>query len=126
VPWLPISDLLRSYCQIDSRDDYPAIREKVTTRLDALGPDLDAIRPAVLSLLDVAVDDSEWATLDPAQRRRATLDGVRQLLLRESQRQPVLLAFEDLHWIDSESQALLDALVEALPAKHLSISSTRF
>ena len=53
--------------------------------------------------------------LDPPQRRRRTLDAVKRLLLRESQDQPLLLVFEDLHWIDSETQALLDGLVESLP-----------
>ena len=41
------------------------------------------------------------------------------MLLRESQVQPLLLVFEDLHWIDSETQALLDSLVESLPTARL-------
>ncbi len=53
--------------------------------------------------------------LDPPRRRAATLDAVRRLVLRESQERPLLLVFEDLHWIDAETQALLDSLVEALP-----------
>jgi tetratricopeptide (TPR) repeat protein len=72
-----------------------------------------------LSLLDVPSDDPEWPSLDPLQRRRRTLDAVKRLLLRESQRQPLLLVFEDLHWIDSETQAVLDGLVESLPAAQL-------
>ena len=43
----------------------------------------------------------------------------KQLLIRESQVQPLLVVFEDLHWIDSETQALLDGLVESLPAARL-------
>ena len=50
-----------------------------------------------------------------AQRRQRTLDAVKRLLLRESQVQPLLVVFEDLHWIDAETQALLDGLVESLP-----------
>src|SRR5262249_31096605 len=53
--------------------------------------------------------------LDPLQRRRRTLEALKHILLRESQVQPVLLVFEDLHWIDSETQAVLDMLVESLP-----------
>ena len=64
-------------------------------------------------------DDPAWEALDPPQRRRRTLDAVKRLLLRESQVQPLLVVFEDLHWIDSETQALLDALVESLPAARL-------
>ena len=75
--------------------------------------------PVLLSLLQVPVDDPAWTALDPLQRRQRTLDAVRQLLLREARAQPLLVVFEDLHWIDSESQALLDALVESLPVTQL-------
>ena len=60
-----------------------------------------------------------WQALDPAQRRQRTLDAVKRLLLRESQVQPLLLVFEDLHWIDTETQALLDSLVESLPTARM-------
>ena len=62
---------------------------------------------------------SRWQAIDPPQRRRHTHDAVRRLLLRESQRQPLCLVFEDLHWIDAETQAVLDGLVESLPAARL-------
>ena len=64
-------------------------------------------------------DDAAWAALDPPQRRQRTLDAVKRLLLRESQVQPLLLVFEDLHWIDAETQALLDSLVESLPTARM-------
>ncbi len=57
--------------------------------------------------------------MDPSQRRQLTLDAVKRLLLRESQVQPLLLLVEDLHWIDTETQALLDSLVESLPTTRL-------
>ena len=56
-----------------------------------------------------------WHALDPPQRRQRTLEAIKRLLLRESQVQPLLVVFEDLHWIDSETQAPLDSLVESLP-----------
>jgi tetratricopeptide (TPR) repeat protein len=80
---------------------------------------LRSILPAVLALLDVPVDEADWQRLDPSQRRQRTLEAVTRLLLRESQVQPVLLVFEDLHWIDAETQALLDSLVESLPTARL-------
>ena len=75
--------------------------------------------PAFLALLDVPVDDAAWSALDPPQRRQRTLDAVKRLLLRESQVQPLLVVFEDLHWIDGETQAFLDSLVESLPAARM-------
>jgi predicted ATPase len=67
----------------------------------------------------VPVEDHRWETLDPPQRRQRTLDAVRRLLLRESQVQPLLVVFEDLHWIDAETQAALDRLAESLPTARL-------
>src|SRR2546428_345315 len=64
-------------------------------------------------------EDPQWHACDPPQRRRRTLEAIKHLLLRESQVQPLLLVFEDLHWIDSETQALLDSLVESLPTARL-------
>ena len=116
---LPIVDLLRGYFAIDPRDDSGTVREKVRSRTLALDAQLEHVVPAVLSLLSVPVGDPAWERLEPARRRQRTLDGVRHLLLRESQRQALLLVFEDLHWIDTETQALLDGLIESLPAARL-------
>ena len=80
---------------------------------------LEPTLPALLALLDVPVDDAAWQTLDPGQRRQRTLDAVKRLLLREARQQPLLVIFEDLHWIDGETQALLDGLVDSLVSARL-------
>ena len=115
TPYLPVIDLMKSYFQIETRDDARKIWEKVSGKLLTLDKALELTLPAFLALLDVAVEDPEWRELDPPQRRRRTLDAVKRLLLKESQVQPLLLVFEDLHWIDSETQALLDSLIASLP-----------
>ncbi|HEV8437300.1 MAG TPA: adenylate/guanylate cyclase domain-containing protein, partial [Methylomirabilota bacterium] len=112
--YLPVIDLLKGYFKIGDRDDYREMRAKVLGRVLDLDRSLESLLPPLLALLDVPVDDLAWQNLDPPQRRQRTLDAVKLLLLRESQGQPLLLVFEDLHWIDAESQALLDSLVEIL------------
>jgi class 3 adenylate cyclase/tetratricopeptide (TPR) repeat protein len=116
MAYLPVIDLLKSYFRIEGHDDGERIREKVTGKLLARDRQLEPWLPALLSLLDVPVDDPQWERLDPAQRRQQVLDGIRRLLLHESQIRPVLIFVEDLHWIDSETQALLDGLIESLPS----------
>ncbi len=113
--YLPVIEALKSYCGIEARDDQRQMRGKLIGKLLALDRTLEAMLPPLLALLDLSAEDSGWEELDPSQRRRLTLDAVRRLLLRESQEQPLLLVFEDLHWIDGETQALLDSLVESLP-----------
>src|SRR5215475_13152101 len=117
--YLPVLDLLKSYFQIDPQDDTRRIREKVTGKLLTLDRALEPMLPALLALLEVPVEDPQWQAFDPPQRRRRTLEAVKHLLLRESQVQPLCLMFEDLHWIDAETQALLDSLVESLPTARL-------
>ncbi len=117
--YLPVIDLLKGYFKIGNRDSDREIREKVTGKLLTLDRTLEPTIPALLALLDVPVEDASWQGLEPPQRRQRTLEAVKRLLLREAQVQPLLLVFEDLHWIDSEAQALLDGLVESLPTARL-------
>jgi class 3 adenylate cyclase/tetratricopeptide (TPR) repeat protein len=119
TPYFPIIDVLRHYCHIEEHDDTRTIRAKVTGQVLTLDPALQDMVPALLSLLDVLPENSLFLQLDPSQRRQRTLDALKWMFLRESQEQSLLLVFEDLHWIDSETQALLDSLVESLPTARL-------
>src|SRR5262245_33566597 len=117
--YLPVIDLLKGYFKIQDRDDVRTIRERVTGKVLTLDEGLKALLPALLALLDAESDDPAWQAMDPLQRRRATLDAVLRLILREAREQPLLVIFEDLHWIDSETQAFLDHLVESLGSARL-------
>jgi class 3 adenylate cyclase/tetratricopeptide (TPR) repeat protein len=117
--YLPVIALLKSYFGIQDRDELHEIRRKVVEKTLALDERLEPTLPAMLALLDIPVDDPTWHTLDPIQRRRRNIDAVKALLLREARKQPVLLIFEDLHWVDNETQELLDALVSALGSARL-------
>ena len=119
TPYFPVLDLLKRYVQVEDRDDTRTIQGRVTGQVLTLDAALQEMIPALLALLDALPEDSPFRTLDPPQRRRRTLDGLKRVLLRESQVQPLLLVFEDLHWIDTETQALLDGLVESLPTARL-------
>jgi predicted ATPase/class 3 adenylate cyclase len=114
APYHPIVEVLRGYFAIERRDEARSIREKVTGKVLALDRALEPALPALLALLDIPPGDGEWDHLEPLQRRYRTLDGVKRLLLRESQVQPLVLIVEDLHWIDTESQALLETLVDSV------------
>ena len=113
--WRPVIDLVRSYFRIEDRDDGRSMREKVTGKLLNLDRGLESLLTPLLALLDAPIDDAQWGRLDPPQRRARTLDACRRLLLREAQVQPLVVVFEDLHWIDHATQGFLDALVESLP-----------
>jgi class 3 adenylate cyclase len=119
TPYFPVLDLLKRYVHVEESDDLRTIRAKVTGQVLALDEALQDVIPVLLSLLDALPDDSPFLKLEPPQRRQRILEALKHLLLRESQVQPLLLVFEDLHWIDAETQALLDSLVESLPMARL-------
>jgi class 3 adenylate cyclase/tetratricopeptide (TPR) repeat protein len=123
--YAPVVQLLRVYFRIDGRDGPRAVREKVIGHpvSRAVGePSLSAL----LALLDVPVEDPHWTALEPLERRQRTLEAVTDLLLQESRVEPLILVFEDLHWIDRDSRAVLDHLVEHLAdARILLLASSR-
>jgi len=119
TPYFPVIDLIKRYTHVEEHDDAQTIRARVTGQVLALDECLQDTLPALLSLLDALPEDSPFMQLDPPQRRQRTLDALKRLVLRESYVQPLVLVFEDLHWIDSETQALLDSLVESLPTARL-------
>jgi class 3 adenylate cyclase len=119
TPYFPVADLLKRYCHVDDGDDVRTIRVKVTGQVLTLDETLQDTLPALLALLDAVQDDGPFLHLDPPQRRQRTLDGLRRVLLRASQAQPLLLVCEDLHWLDTETQAVLDRVGESLPTMPL-------
>jgi tetratricopeptide (TPR) repeat protein len=119
TPYFPVLDLLKRYVHVEEGDDMRTIRARVTGQVLTLDETLQEAIPALLALLDAVPEDSPFLKLEPPQRRQRTLEALKRVLLRESQVQPLLLVFEDLHWIDAETQALLDILVESLPTARL-------
>jgi class 3 adenylate cyclase/tetratricopeptide (TPR) repeat protein len=118
--FLPIARLLEVYFGLERGRSGAELRRQVTARLLSLDPALEAAVPAVLALLDLPVDrNSGWDALDPPLRRQRTHDAVSALLVRESETTPLVIVLEDLQWIDGETQATLDRLVDELPVSRL-------
>jgi predicted ATPase/class 3 adenylate cyclase len=112
--WLPVLELLRDYFGIKDVDDAAARREKVGVALAALDPSLNDARPYLFGLLGVVEGPDPLAQMDPQIKRQRTLDAIKRILLRECLNQPLVVIFEDLHWIDEQTQALLDLLTDSI------------
>lgn len=119
TPYFPVLDLLRRYCHLEEGDDARTIEARVTEQVLRLDATLQDTIPALLALLDALPADSAFRQLDAPQRRQHTHTALKRMLLRESQGQPLLLVVEDLHWLDTETQALLDSLGDSLPTARL-------
>jgi predicted ATPase len=124
--YLPVIELLKSYFRIEQQDDERARREKVAGKVVMLDRGLEDTLPYLFALLSIEEQPSPLAQMDPQIRRRRTFDALKKLLLRESLNQPLVLIFEDLHWIDGETQGFLDLLSESLAsAKILLLTNYR-
>src|SRR5262245_51232153 len=119
TPFLAIGDLLRRVFQIEDADTPPRVAEKVRETVVARHPELEPYLAPLLTLLDIPVDDPHWEKFDPPQRRQRMLEAVKRILVSESRIQPLLVVVEDLHWIDPQTQAVLDTLVASLPTARI-------
>jgi DNA-binding NtrC family response regulator/tetratricopeptide (TPR) repeat protein len=112
TPFFPVVELLKSLCRIEDMETPSEVRQRVT---GALPRDADgSVLAPILDLLRVLPLDDAFRDVDAGQRRKRTHDAVKQMFLSASLAQPLCLIIEDLHWIDSETQQVLDNLVQSI------------
>jgi class 3 adenylate cyclase/predicted ATPase len=112
--WLPVLGLLRGYFGILDADDPSSRSDKVRAALDALDSTLNELQPFLLGLLGIQQRPDPLVQMEGRAKKQGMLEAVIRILLRESVTQPLVLIFEDLHWIDGETQELLNDLVDAI------------
>src|SRR6202046_1882306 len=112
--YLPVIELLWNYFKIVSADDERTRREKVTGRVVALDRSLEDTLPYLFSLLSIVEGADPLAQMDGLLKKRRTLEAIKRILLRESLNQPLIVLFEDLHWIDEQTQELLNLLADSI------------
>ena len=117
--YLPIVELLKTYFQIQPQDDERQRREKVGGKVLMLERNLEDTLPYLFSLLGIEDQTSSLQQMDPQIRRRRTFEALKKLFVRESLNHPLILIFEDLHWIDTETQGFLDLLSESVASAKL-------
>jgi predicted ATPase len=118
-PYLPVIELLKSYFEISVEDEERKRREKIMGKVLALDRSLEDTLPYLFALLGIEEPTSSLRQMDPQIRRRRTFEALKRLLIRESLNQPLILIFEDLHWLDTETQAFLDLLSESVATARL-------
>ncbi|MBN3786529.1 adenylate/guanylate cyclase domain-containing protein [Burkholderia sp. Ac-20353] len=109
---LPLIELLKNYFQVAAQDDERRCREKVMGKVLTLERSFENLVPYLLYLLAIGEPSPALAEMDPRIRRDRTFDAITQLLVRESRDQPIELLFEDLQWLDRETEAFLACLIE--------------
>jgi class 3 adenylate cyclase len=117
--YLPLIDLLKTYVNLAPQDDERGRREKITGKVLTLDRSLEDTLPYLFTLLGSADPASSLQQMDSQIRKRRTLEAIKRLLIRASLNQPLILIFEDLHWLDTETLAFLALLSESLATTRL-------
>jgi class 3 adenylate cyclase/predicted ATPase len=112
--YLPVIDLLRNYFRIATEDDERSRREKVAGKIAILDRSLAGTLPYLFTLLDIVESEDPLAQMDGQIRKQRSLEAIKRILLRESLNQPLIVIFEDLHWIDEQTQELLNLLADSI------------
>ena len=124
IPFGPVLALLRQHCGITEADAPEAVTAKVQLTLHTAGIDPEEAAPYVFQLLGLPVGSDRLADLSPEMRKTRTFETLRQLYLASSQQHPLVLAVENLHWIDPTSEAFLASLIESLAGARLFVLFT--
>jgi class 3 adenylate cyclase/tetratricopeptide (TPR) repeat protein len=112
--YLPVLDLLQGYFKIAGEDDERTRREKVAGKIAILDRSLEDTLPYLFSLLGFGEGGDPLAQMEGQIRKRRTLEAIKRIALRESLNQPLMVIFEDLHWIDEATQEFLNLLTDSL------------
>jgi class 3 adenylate cyclase/predicted ATPase len=119
MAYLPVLDILRAYFNIKEGDREFDISKKIEDKILQLDENLRSLLPSFQDLLSLKVEDKAYLKLEPEQKRENVFEAIRDLLIRESQNRLLVLAVEDLHWIDRTSEGFFDYLIDWLASTHI-------
>lgn len=116
MAYLPVLDILRAYFDIQDGDREAIVKKKMRDIIARLDENLDHVIAPLQEILSLTEDDDAFKQLEPKIKREKTFDALRDLLVRSSQEKPLVLAVEDMHWIDKTSEDFLGYLIDWLAA----------
>ncbi|MDQ3724590.1 MAG: AAA family ATPase [Actinomycetota bacterium] len=114
IPFMPILQMLRSFFGISDRDSEQLAREKIAGRALLLDTAFADDLPLMFDFLGVPDPDRPVANMNPEGRQRALGEVLCRLVSNPKRRKTLVLVFEDLHWLDDGSQAMLNRLIEGI------------
>lgn len=112
IPYHALASALRDLFRIADSDDAARVPAVVASILTEIDPKLGADAPVFASLLSLASATPEWLAMDPRRKRTAARDAVLRLVRAAAARWPLVFVFEDMHWVDRDSEEVLRAVTE--------------
>ena len=123
IPFLPSIDQYRENFSIEESDGEPEIIAKVEHGMRRMG-ELEAHIPYIRYQLGVDPGDPAILAMDASARRKRIFDAGRAITLRGAAIRPLVLVFEDLHWIDTSTEEYLASLTDSVAAARVMLILT--
>jgi class 3 adenylate cyclase/tetratricopeptide (TPR) repeat protein len=119
TPFLPAIELLKSYFELAPEDSDEHARQRIDERMRAMDPAFEADLPLLFDFLGIAAPDAARPPTDAMARRERVKELFRKLVRIAGSGACAVLLIEDLHWMDSGSESLMEVLVDALPGTRI-------
>jgi class 3 adenylate cyclase/tetratricopeptide (TPR) repeat protein len=114
VAYHPVIDILKSNFDLQEDDGDVEIRDKVTKGLKILGADEASTLPYLLEILSVKDSGIDKIPMSPEARKDRIIEALKQIVLKGSEIRPLIMAIEDLHWVDKSSEESLKDLLDSI------------
>ncbi len=115
MAYLPVLDMLRAYFDIKEGENKQIIRQKIKNGIKNLDQNKEQILPAIYEIFSLGTENDEYRSMKPKERREKIFEAIKDLFLRISEDITLVMAFEDLHWIDKTSEEFLDYFTRWIP-----------
>ena len=119
VAYHPVIDILKSNFDIHEGEGDQEIREKVKRGLRLIGVDEPSTLPYLLELLSVKDSGIDQISMSPEAKKDRIIEAIKRIVLRGSEIRPLVMAFEDLHWLDKSSEDVLRSHLESIPGSRV-------
>ena len=119
VAYHPIIDILKSNFDIHEGEGDQEVREKVKKGLRVIGLDEASNLPYFLELLSVKESGIDQISMSPEAKKDRISEAIKRIVLKGSEVRPLIIAFEDLHWLDKSSEDVLRNHLESIPGSRV-------
>jgi class 3 adenylate cyclase/tetratricopeptide (TPR) repeat protein len=119
VPYHLFIDILKANFDIREGDSDSDIREKVKKGIQIVGADEDSTLPCFLELLSVKDSGIDKICISPEEKKDRIIEALKQIVLKGSEIRPLILAYEDLHWVDKSSEEVLKYVLDSIPGARI-------
>jgi class 3 adenylate cyclase/tetratricopeptide (TPR) repeat protein len=115
----PIIDILKSNFDIKENDNDFEIREKITKGLKFIGVDKAPALPYLLELLSVKDSGIDQIMTSPEERKQRILATLKNIVIKGAEVRPLIMAIEDLHWIDQSSEECIREVIDNISGSRI-------